>query len=217
MAEFTYPPGFSPAVKELLARILQPSPEKRASIDEIKASSWFLEGGYKEDEDEAADIGLSANSYDFEEAEELDVASTAAVNPNKEFNPKSMNAFELITMCGGLDLTPMFDKDAQRVKKFTRFHTQTAPSVALKRIVDVLAARQIEHKVLRSNFKIKINYVTGSGSVMCTVQLFTIAPGLLLVDWRRGQGDLMLYYKFYMELRAELADLITGAVTAPAQ
>ncbi len=35
-----------------------------------------------------------------------------------------MNAFELITMCGGLDLTPMLDKTSTGLHKLTRFHSQ---------------------------------------------------------------------------------------------
>ena len=123
---------------------------------------------------------------------------------------KSMNAFELITMCGGLDLTPMFDKDAQHVKKFTRFHTVVPPLQAIARIGEVLSEQGIEHKVMQTNFKVKVNHSTDKGQLTCTVQIFSIAPGLHLVDWRRGQGDLMSYYKFYKDVREKLGDLIAN-------
>ena len=44
---------------------------------------------------------------------------------------------------------------------------------------------------------------------MCTVQVFRIAPGLHLVDWRRGHGDLLAYHAFYTEQRALLGDLVS--------
>ena len=104
----------------------------------------------------------------------------------------------------------MFDKDAQHVKKFTRFHTVVPPLQALQRIGEVLAGSGVEHKVIQSSFKLKINHATDKGQLTCTVQIFSIAPGLHLVDWRRGQGDLMSYYKFYKEMRDQLGDLIAN-------
>ena len=61
-----------------------------------------------------------------------------------------------------------------------------------------------------AHFKIKISHATEKGQLTCTVQVFSIAPGLHLVDWRRGQGDLMAYYKFYKEQRDQLGELISS-------
>ena len=38
-------------MKDLLNKILVPSPEKRLSIGQIKESDWFLEGGYTEEDE----------------------------------------------------------------------------------------------------------------------------------------------------------------------
>jgi len=211
-AEFSYPSWFSPGVKELLNRILLPTPEKRYDIAQIKGSEWFLSGGYKpEDENQHGDIANGDIGDDaFDDAEELDVDGGGENGGGKVINPKSMNAFELITMCGGLDLTPMFDKDAQHVKKFTRFHTVTPPLQAIQRIAEALTSREINHKIMSQNFKIKVNHSTEKGPLTCAVQIFSIAPGLHLVDWRRGQGDLMSYYKFYKDIRDQLGDLIAN-------
>jgi hypothetical protein len=46
--------------------------------------------------------------------------------------------------------------------------------------------------------------------MLCSApQVFTIAPGLFLVDWRRGMGDAMSFYKFYQSMRAQLSDIAT--------
>merc|ERR1712226_981622 len=50
-AEFSYPSWFSASVKDLLNKILVPSPKKRFTMAQIKETEWFLEGGYIEDED----------------------------------------------------------------------------------------------------------------------------------------------------------------------
>jgi len=207
-AEFSYPSWFSPSVKDILNKILVPTPEKRYTMEQIKKSEWFLEGGYEEEDESQVLIAEQQGDYgDFEDADEVEEAGENDVG--RSFNPQTMNAFELITMCGGLDLTPMLDKTSTSMKKFTRFNSTLAPPVILAKVAEVLKAVDVQHKVFEKNFKIKVlpSPVIGGGQLTCTVQIFTIAPGLQLVDWRRGQGDLMTYYKFYQDMRAQLGDV----------
>jgi len=205
-AEFSYPSWFSPSVKDILNKILVPTPEKRYTMEQIKKSEWFLEGGYEEEDESQVLIAEQQGDYgDFEDADEVEEAGENDVG--RSFNPQTMNAFELITMCGGLDLTPMLDKTSTSMKKFTRFNSTLAPPVILAKVAEVLKAVDVQHKVFEKNFKIKVLPSPERGQLTCTVQIFTIAPGLQLVDWRRGQGDLMTYYKFYQDMRAQLGDV----------
>jgi len=205
-AEFSYPSWFSPSVKDILNKILVPTPEKRYTMEQIKKSEWFLEGGYEEEDESQVLIAEQQGDYgDFEDADEVEEAGENDVG--RSFNPQTMNAFELITMCGGLDLTPMLDKTSTSMKKFTRFNSTLAPPVILAKVAEVPKAVDVQHKVFEKNFKIKVLPSPERGQLTCTVQIFTIAPGLQLVDWRRGQGDLMTYYKFYQDMRAQLGDV----------
>jgi serine/threonine protein kinase len=204
-AEFSYPSWFSQPVKDLLNKILLPNPDKRHTVAQIKEDGWFCEGGYEEDEDENVESKVVDTADVFDEAEEMEVSGK---NGSRPVNPQSMNAFELITMCGGLDLTPMFDKQAQTVKKYTRFHSNAAPLVILNRISEALTGLGTEHKVQQSTFKIKVNHTTEKGQLTATVQVFSIAPGLHLVDWRKGQGDSLTFYRFYKDIRDSVSELI---------
>ena len=47
-----YPSWFSASVKDLLNKILVPTPEKRFTMAQIKETEWFLEGGYNEDDED---------------------------------------------------------------------------------------------------------------------------------------------------------------------
>ena len=73
---------------------------------------------------------------------------TASSVKSSAFNPKAMNAFELITMCGGLDLTPMFDRNASKVKRLTRFHSKGPPALIMSRVGEELTKLGIDMKVL---------------------------------------------------------------------
>ena len=52
--------------------------------------------------------------------------------------PQTINAFELITLCGSLNLMPMFAGDAASVRRSTRFHSQRPPAEIIERLRHVL-------------------------------------------------------------------------------
>uniref|UniRef100_A0A7S0IKS8 non-specific serine/threonine protein kinase n=1 Tax=Calcidiscus leptoporus TaxID=127549 RepID=A0A7S0IKS8_9EUKA len=208
-AEFSYPSWFSAGVKEILNKILVPAPEKRYTMAQIKETEWFREGNYVEEDEEHMLCG-TGDDFDFmgNDIEEEEVDSSN--KPGGTFNPTTMNAFELITMCGGLDLTPMLDQQSTSIKRFTRFNSQAAPSMILSKISEVLTADGIDHKVLERSFKVKITHTSERGQLGATVQIFAIAPGLSLVDWRRSQGDVMAYLKFYQAIKPKLSELVAA-------
>jgi len=223
-ADYSFPAWFSPPVRCLLTSILVPSPDKRASIAKIKQSAWFAEGGGIADE--ASEPGpalalVAANS--FEEVDDDALAEEAQPGADQaaaEAAPPHMNAFELIAMCGALDLTPRLtprlDQGSGLVKRHTRFHSDAPADAILARLVQVLDAARVPHKVVARSFKIKVATESERGPLGCTIQVFAIAPGLHLVDWRRGQGDLMTYHKFYEAMRGQLTELIRPSAAAAA-
>ena len=104
----------------ILPHLHDASPGPSLSIAQIKESEWFLEGGYTE-ADEESQMLSDVQGQDFEDAEEMEVGHE--VN-GRMINPQSMNAFELITMCGGLDLTPMLDKTSTGGPAASNLHSQ---------------------------------------------------------------------------------------------
>ena len=157
---------------DLLGKILVPAPEKRLAIAEIKSHEWFVEGGFTEEEEDPGMVNVDNDLDDdiFEEAEETEVKTNAV--DGAQLNPQSMNAFELITLCGGLDLTPMFEKDSHAVKKFTRFYSHQAAPLILNSIGEILTEMDVNHKLYKNTFKVKINATTDKGQLTCTAQVF---------------------------------------------
>mmetsp|Transcript_24540 Transcript_24540/g.56792 ORF Transcript_24540/g.56792 Transcript_24540/m.56792 type:complete len:361 (+) Transcript_24540:80-1162(+) len=112
--DYTFPAWFGSSAKGLLGSILRTDPAKRATIEEIKASAWYREGGFTEDElrnEEGTSLDPVIAEAEFGEA----------VGEEGELDLQKINAFELITMLGGIDLTPMFDKSEHALNKLTRF------------------------------------------------------------------------------------------------
>lgn len=85
--DFTYPSWFSKSAKELLATIMCTDPKQRATIAQIKASEWYREGGFSEEElrnEAGTSLDPTIDDVDFGEAqEERDDLDPNNLNPQK--------------------------------------------------------------------------------------------------------------------------------------
>mmetsp|Transcript_10092 Transcript_10092/g.29732 ORF Transcript_10092/g.29732 Transcript_10092/m.29732 type:complete len:454 (+) Transcript_10092:114-1475(+) len=202
--DFSYPSWFSKNAKELLGMILKTDPVQRATIAQIKDSVWYKDGGFTEEElrnENGTGLDPTVQDADFGEADEVDESDVSKLYPQK------INAFELITMLGGLDITPIFDNSEASQAKLTRFASKlTAPQLTeeLTKALDSLGLTY-EKPVA---FKLKINFETDHGPGTCTAQIFIMAPGLHMVDFRRGQSDFFGFFKVFKAIKEKLAHVI---------
>ena len=87
------PKCLSPGAKNIIKRILDPKPETRLTMAEIKADDWF-----KQEYTPACP----------EEEEDIHVPLEETKNPG---SPTLINAFQLIGMSSCLDLSGFFEKE----------------------------------------------------------------------------------------------------------
>jgi len=215
-ADFSYPEWFSPSVKKLISSILVVEPTKRATLAQIKTSEWFIEGGFQESDisvdvdrnlliDDADFMDLPIDEYDDDVPLAQSILNSQTVTVRA---PPMMNAFELVAMCGGLDLTPQLNDGAAAIRRYTRFHSTLPASEILFRLSTALRDANIPHTTHPAAFKVKVQTGGDRGPLRCTIQVFAVAPGLHLVDWRRGAGDAVVFRKFYEVMREQLQDLV---------
>ena len=246
-ANFTCPDWFSPAARELLTRVLQPSPAERFTLAQIKTHRWFREGGVPAVIERGAvidpplpgvaDLGGAAPWRQIEEPNEPGsvvggtaggvvgaviasegtagdgsmVGATDGATPmvaDQVGEPQRINAFELITLCGGLNLMPMFAGDAASLRRSTRFHSRRPPAEIIRRLTEELSAAGAKCDVVTNQFKLCASLMRPMGQLSCTAQVFAIAPSLYLLDWRCGQGDREAHNKLYQEIRDRASDLL---------
>lgn len=112
-ADFTYPSWFTPEVRALLDKMLVADPAVRLSLAQIKAEPWYNVGG-------GADMdGSSPNMPTAEEVEAaVQTADDSAHDESETFDdvvpstsPVSLNAFDLVSHCGGFMLDKMFSPE----------------------------------------------------------------------------------------------------------
>ncbi|VAI77974.1 unnamed protein product [Triticum turgidum subsp. durum] len=106
-AHFSCPDWFSQGAKSLIQRILDPNPKTRMTIKEMKADTWFSKNyvGVRHGEDE--NVSLDDVQAAFDNIEDKYVSEQVTRNDG---GPLMMNAFEMITLSQGLNLSSLFDR-----------------------------------------------------------------------------------------------------------
>lgn len=64
-------------------------------------------------------------------------------------------------------------------------------------------------------FKTVISFVTDHGPGTCSAQVFVMAPGLHMVDFRRGQSDFLAFFKIFSQIKERMAHVIEAVDSIP--
>ncbi|KAH9690205.1 CBL-interacting serine/threonine-protein kinase 8 [Citrus sinensis] len=172
-ADFSCPTWFPVGAKSLIHRILDPNPETRITIEEIRNDEWFRKGYVPVKLIEYEDVNLDDVNAAFDDSE---------VEPNNEqcgtedMGPLNLNAFDLIILSQGLNLSTLFDRGEESVKHQTRFVSQKPAKVVLSSMEVV--AQSMGYKTHIRNYKV-----------------FEVAPTFFMVDIQKAAGDAAEYLK----------------------
>lgn len=134
-ADFTYPSWFTPQVRLLLDRMIIADPKVRISLTSVKEHDWFTDGG---DEaggsfNDSITLDVNTSSIIAPTNDQINAAVTTQSVSETDSNsnnltgfydddneddelgskssrgPKALNAFELLSQCGGFLLEKMFN------------------------------------------------------------------------------------------------------------
>ncbi|GLT55361.1 hypothetical protein SLA2020_284920 [Shorea laevis] len=197
--------GFPPEFKLLIHKILDPNPKTRIRIEGIKKDPWFCKNyvpvGHKEDEE----VNLDDVRAVFDDIEDNFVSEQSE---NNEGGPLVMNAFEMITLSQGLNLSALFDRGQDYVKRQTRFVSRKPAKVIISTVEAV--AESMSLKVHTRNYKVRLEGIAANraGQFAVVLEVFEVAPSLFMVDVRKAAGDTLEYHKFYKNLCGKLDNII---------
>ncbi|KAL7093508.1 hypothetical protein ACP275_11G044400 [Erythranthe tilingii] len=196
-AQFSCPFWFSPAATSLIHKILDPNPETRIKIGGIKRDPWFQKNyvAVKPREDES--VTLDDVCAVFDDIEDKYVNEEMRSNDN---GPLIMNAFEMITLSQGLNLSALFDRRQDYIKRQTRFVSRQPARVIIATIE--AAAESMGLKVHTRNYKTRLEGTSANraGQFAVVLEVYEVAPSLFMVDVRKAAGDTLEYHKFYKNL-----------------
>jgi serine/threonine protein kinase len=203
-AEFKCPHWFSTDVKRLLQRILDPNPSTRISMEKIMENPWFRKG-----------LNAKLLRYNLQTKDappvDIDSVNTIATMDSKhqeERKPINMNAFDIISLSAGLDLSGMFEEsDKKKESKFTSTNTSSA---IISKIEDV--AKSLRLKLTKKDgglLKMEGSKPGRKGVMGIDAEIFEVSPNLHLVEIKKANGDTLEYQKVLnQEMRPALRDIV---------
>ncbi|XP_021888095.1 CBL-interacting serine/threonine-protein kinase 8, partial [Carica papaya] len=150
-ADFSCPSWFPVGAKSLIHGILDPNPESRITIEEIRNDEWFKKGYVPVRLPEHEDVNLDDINAAFDDSEEQKSDEHCR---NEGAGPLILNAFDLITLSQGLNLATLFDRGQDSVKYQTRFITRKPAKVALSSMEVV--AQSMGFKTHIRNYKMRV-------------------------------------------------------------
>ncbi|KAJ9674090.1 hypothetical protein PVL29_023564 [Vitis rotundifolia] len=150
-AEFSCPSWFPVGAKSLIHRILDPNPETRIRIEQIRSDEWFRKEYIPVRLLEYEDVNLDDVNAVFDDPEEQHANDQ---HGNEDMGPLILNAFDLIILSQGLNLSALFERGEGPVKHQTRFVSQKPPRVVLSSMEVV--AQSMGFKTHIRNYKMRV-------------------------------------------------------------
>lgn len=243
-ADFTYPSWFSAEVKAILDQMLIADPKARITLTQIKTLPWFT-GPTVNIDGKAGPAIDTASAMSAPTAEQM-AAAVSHVESNQTAShmgetaidehyddtfddfpthdatkPIQLNAFELVSQCGGFMLDRMFSPEifysvphggsseaaaagvggtilfGQKVpsSKFFRFTSSSGMPIPTM-------TNEIKKGLVECGFDIesssnidtgllRASLLTGKGMVGIFFHVFSVSPAVNLIEVRKGKGDLL--------------------------
>ncbi|EPS60358.1 hypothetical protein M569_14444, partial [Genlisea aurea] len=190
-AEFSCPYWFSLDAVSLINGILNPNPQLRITIEGMKKHPWFQKSYVPIMPSEDEEVNLDDVCAVFDDIEDKYVKEEPQHHHD---GPLIMNAFEMIALSQGLNLSALFDKRQDYVKRHTRFVSREPAKVIIASTE--AAAESIGLKAHTRNYKTRLERVSANRAAHFAVvlEVFEVAPSLFMVDIRKAAGDTLEFH-----------------------
>nr|ACQ83479.1 CBL-interacting protein kinase 07 [Physcomitrium patens] len=210
-ASFLCPAWFSPGAKSLILKMLDPNTRTRITLEGIYNHPWFKKNyvpARLSDAEEASDLDDVESVFDNSEERFVDDQLV------KESGPSMMNAFELITLSQGLNLSALFDRRQDHVKRQTCFTSNIPANEIISRMEG--AAQSMGFRVETRKYKMRLEG-RGGGKInqhlAVAIEVFEMAPSVFMIEVRKAMGDTLEYHKFYKTFCDRMKDVTSKMPT----
>lgn len=198
-ADFTFPSWFPEGAKNLVMRILVANPKARMTMSEVIEDNWF----------KIDDIPVKC-SYEQVNVDDTDGVFSSGEESYvmEESRPVLINAFEIISMSQGLDLSGLFKEQKSSMKSETRFTSKHPAREILGKMAGLASA--LGFRVKKKNYKVKMQSEKPGrkGCLRVESEVFEVGPSLFMVDLKKTSGDTLEFKDFQKELSVGLKDIV---------
>lgn len=210
--EFKCPQWFPPEVKKLLSRILDPNPFTRITLAKLMENSWFKKG-FKQIEipkinNSILDIQNAIEMIsDCGSSKLIEDHATASSPSSSIMRPTCLNAFDIISLSPGFNLSGLFEKDTNQ-KSEARFTSQKPASTIVSKLEELAMA---SFQVKKKDGTVKLQGIKEGrkGQLAIDAEIFEVTPSFFVVEVKKTAGDTMEYHKFRdQDLKPCLKDIV---------
>lgn len=203
-ADFKFPQWFHSDVKRLLFRILDPNPRTRISIDKIMQSTWFRKGYNKQIEAPmlpalSPTVGDISDVHDAFDSSSSEDGSLLCDHDKEEspMKPYCFNAFDLISLSSGFDLSGLFETDKCE-RKHERFSTKKPPSTIVSKLEEI-AHIDGGFKFMKKNGSVRLEGIESTKlkrQLSIDAEIFEVTSSFYIVEVNKIAGDTLEYREF---------------------
>ncbi|KAK9814362.1 hypothetical protein WJX72_004541 [[Myrmecia] bisecta] len=224
-ADYSTPIWFSPGLCQVLQGMLQPDPEKRATIEQLRQHPWVRKDYHQprqlartstdsEDIDTSVDIfGATVKMHHLTPEEQRDslkqmprLTSMGSMQGGAS-SLKHLNAFEMIN--AALDISSLFERRDDVVRRHTRFTSKQPKATVLSKL-EAAAVSMGGSVRRRSQYRAKLTMPGARGPVSLAVEVFDVIPGTSLAECVKAKGDTVDFYTAYAALTEHVQGLIAN-------
>lgn len=192
--DFKCPPWMSSDAKRLIVKMLDPNPRTRITASKIMESNWFKKT-------------VPRTLRSKEEEEFAHVGDEDWVGKVKKI--ESLNAFHIISLSEGFDLSPLFEEKKKKEKEQLRFATTKPASSVISKLEEVAKTSKFSLKRSDSSVRLQGQESGRKGKLGISADIFAVTPSFLVVEVRKACGDTLEYNQFCSkELRPALKDIV---------
>lgn len=214
-AEFTCPLWFSPELKSLIHQLLARDPKKRITTKIIQETAWYNHGcnskadvKYVPFQAKNKRLGIAESETKVHaEMKDEPVAVAASAAPHTP----TLNAFDLMTLVGGLAMDNLFNYHRGHHSSWKRCYDfestlpveEIVPSMKIIMLKTGMATLKSETATTMT-FSVKRKRRTTE----LIINIFAVVNKLNIVKIRRGDGDTVAYHKFMAQIGPEISEKI---------
>ncbi|PWZ28712.1 CBL-interacting protein kinase 6 [Zea mays] len=213
--DYRCPPWLSTEARRLIPKLLDPDPDTRITVAQIVETPWFNKPS----------VSRAVTAAAAEPPAEAACSAKDSGGGDKDELPETLNAFHLISLSAGLDLSPLFDVEGGPARGHRedgmRFATREPASGVVSRLEEVAARSGGRMRVTKSGARgVRLEGAGRGGRkgrLAVAADIFCLAPSVLVVDIKKDGGDTLEYRSFCSEvLRPALKDIVWAADPHPA-
>ncbi|KAL1210488.1 CBL-interacting serine/threonine-protein kinase 6 [Cardamine amara subsp. amara] len=203
--DFKCPGWLSSDARRLVTKLLDPNPNTRITVDKVMDSSWFKKSSTRS-RNEPIVTSLATTTE-----EDLDLS----VHKSKE-ETETLNAFHIIALSEGFDLSPLFEEKKKEEKREMRFATSRPASSVISSLEEAArVGNKFDVRKSESRVRIEGKQNGRKGKLAVEAEIFTVAPSFVVVEVKKDHGDTLEYNNFCSTaLRPALKDIFWTSTPA---